>query len=64
MGPGLKNPLEPQCCDGSDELPGVCKNVCKEVGEEYRKKYQAEMKIRKTVSFWVYTRVLVSKQIV
>ncbi|KAF9448372.1 hypothetical protein P691DRAFT_800879 [Macrolepiota fuliginosa MF-IS2] len=41
---------EPQCCDGSDELPGVCKNMCKEVGEEYRKKYEAEMKQRKTGS--------------
>ncbi|KAF5364120.1 hypothetical protein D9756_000935 [Leucocoprinus leucothites] len=39
---------EPQCCDGSDELPGVCKNVCQEVGEEYRKKQEAEMKLRKT----------------
>ncbi|KXN92860.1 Glucosidase 2 subunit beta [Leucoagaricus sp. SymC.cos] len=41
---------EPQCCDGSDELPGVCKDVCKEVGEEYRKKHEAEMKLRKTGS--------------
>ncbi|KAJ7499351.1 glucosidase II beta subunit-like-domain-containing protein [Mycena latifolia] len=39
---------EPQCCDGSDERPGVCKNACKEIGEEYRKKRDAERKIQKT----------------
>lgn len=41
--------IEPQCCDGSDELPGVCKDVCKETGEDYRKALEAEMKLRKTV---------------
>ncbi|KAJ7087256.1 glucosidase II beta subunit-like-domain-containing protein [Mycena belliarum] len=41
---------EPQCCDGSDERPGVCKNACKEVGEAYRKKRDAERKIQKTGS--------------
>jgi len=40
---------EPECCDGSDELPGICVNRCKEVGEEYRKKRDAERKIQKTV---------------
>ncbi|KAF8211567.1 glucosidase II beta subunit-like-domain-containing protein [Mycena galopus ATCC 62051] len=39
---------EPQCCDGSDERPGVCKNACKEIGDEYRKKRDAERKIQKT----------------
>ncbi|KAJ7367858.1 glucosidase II beta subunit-like-domain-containing protein [Mycena albidolilacea] len=39
---------EPECCDGSDERPGVCKNACKEIGEEYRKKRDAERKIQKT----------------
>ncbi|CAK5262659.1 unnamed protein product [Mycena citricolor] len=39
---------EPQCCDGSDERPGVCKNACAEIGEEYRKKRDAEQKIQKT----------------
>lgn len=42
--------LEPRCCDGSDELLGVCENVCKTVGEKHRKKHEAEMKLRKTVS--------------
>ena len=42
--------LEPRCCDGSDELPGVCENVCKAVGEKYRKEHEVEMKLRKTVS--------------
>ncbi|CAA7269005.1 unnamed protein product [Cyclocybe aegerita] len=41
---------EPQCCDGSDEPAGLCPNQCKEVGEAYRKKYDAEMKLRKTGS--------------
>ncbi|EKM82097.1 hypothetical protein AGABI1DRAFT_35773 [Agaricus bisporus var. burnettii JB137-S8] len=40
---------EPQCCDGSDERPGVCKNVCEEVGEAHQKKNAAEMKLRKTL---------------
>ncbi|KAK7061346.1 glucosidase II beta subunit-like-domain-containing protein [Favolaschia claudopus] len=39
---------EPECCDGSDERPGVCRNACKEIGEEYRKKRDAERKIQKT----------------
>ncbi|KAJ7477158.1 glucosidase II beta subunit-like-domain-containing protein [Mycena galericulata] len=41
---------ESQCCDGSDELPGVCKNACKEIGEEYRKQRDALRKIQKTGS--------------
>lgn len=43
--------LEQECCDGSDELSGVCPNTCKEVGAEHRKKVEAERKLRKTVSF-------------
>ncbi|KAJ6627392.1 glucosidase II beta subunit-like-domain-containing protein [Mycena sp. CBHHK59/15] len=39
---------EPQCCDGSDERPGVCKNACKEIGDAYRKKRDEERKIQKT----------------
>lgn len=41
---------EPECCDGSDEAPGVCPNKCKEIGEAHRKQAEAERKIRKTVS--------------
>ncbi|KAI0733419.1 glucosidase II beta subunit-like-domain-containing protein [Fomitopsis betulina] len=41
---------EPECCDGSDERPGVCPNVCKEVGETYRKQQDAERKLRRTGS--------------
>ncbi|KAG8218281.1 glucosidase II beta subunit-like protein-domain-containing protein [Butyriboletus roseoflavus] len=42
--------LEPECCDGSDEAPGVCTNTCDEVGEAYRQKEEAERKLRKTGS--------------
>ncbi|KZT12656.1 uncharacterized protein LAESUDRAFT_668484 [Laetiporus sulphureus 93-53] len=41
---------EPECCDGSDERPGVCPNTCKEVGEAWRKQQAAERKVRKTGS--------------
>ncbi|KAH7888167.1 glucosidase II beta subunit-like-domain-containing protein [Phlebopus sp. FC_14] len=41
---------EPECCDGSDEVPGVCQNRCKEVGEIHRKKVEAEHKLRRTGS--------------
>ncbi|KAJ8456395.1 hypothetical protein ONZ45_g18736 [Pleurotus djamor] len=41
---------ETACCDGSDELPGVCPDRCKEIGEEYRKKRDEENKLRKTGS--------------
>ncbi|KAL4082116.1 glucosidase II beta subunit-like-domain-containing protein [Scleroderma yunnanense] len=41
---------EPECCDGSDEAPGVCPDRCKEAGEEYRKKREAEIRLRKTGS--------------
>ncbi|KAI8984963.1 endoplasmic reticulum protein [Trametes punicea] len=41
---------EPECCDGSDEAPGVCQNVCKEVGEAHRERVRAEQKLRKTGS--------------
>ncbi|RPD62087.1 endoplasmic reticulum protein [Lentinus tigrinus ALCF2SS1-7] len=47
VGDGL---CEPECCDGSDEAPGVCPNVCKEVGEAYRERVKAEEKLRKTGS--------------
>ena len=40
---------EAECCDGSDEEPGVCSNTCGEVGEAYRKKEEVERKLRKTV---------------
>ncbi|KAG6836620.1 hypothetical protein H0H93_005963 [Arthromyces matolae] len=46
----LKSFGEPDCCDGSDERPGVCKNVCKETGEVYRKKRDEARKLRKTGS--------------
>jgi protein kinase C substrate 80K-H len=38
---------EVECCDGSDEAPGVCPNKCKEIGAEYRKKRDAELKIQR-----------------
>lgn len=41
---------ELECCDGSDEQPGVCKNVCKEIGEAYRKQREEQRKLQKTVS--------------
>ncbi|EIW62173.1 endoplasmic reticulum protein [Trametes versicolor FP-101664 SS1] len=47
VGDGL---CEPECCDGSDEAPGVCKNACKEIGQAYRERVRAEQKLRKTGS--------------
>jgi len=41
---------EIECCDGSDEVPGVCTNTCEEVGKAHRKKEEAERKLRKTGS--------------
>ncbi|KAF8841281.1 hypothetical protein BDN67DRAFT_928581 [Paxillus ammoniavirescens] len=41
---------EPECCDGSDEAPGVCPNSCRQIGEVHRKKVEAERKLRKTGS--------------
>src|SRR6266581_1068072 len=41
---------EPECCDGSDEPPGVCPDICDKVGEEYRRTADAERKLRKTGS--------------
>ncbi|KAJ4472044.1 glucosidase II beta subunit-like-domain-containing protein [Lentinula aciculospora] len=41
---------ELDCCDGSDERPGVCEDVCKEVGQAHKKKVEEETKIRKTGS--------------
>ncbi|GLB33238.1 putative low-density lipoprotein receptor domain class A [Lyophyllum shimeji] len=39
---------ERECCDGSDERPGVCENVCREVGEADRKRREEERRLRKT----------------
>ncbi|CED84744.1 Protein kinase C substrate, 80 KD protein, heavy chain [Phaffia rhodozyma] len=39
---------DPECCDGSDEAPGVCENRCGEIGKEFRAARDAEAKIRKT----------------
>ncbi|TEB29436.1 hypothetical protein FA13DRAFT_1863628 [Coprinellus micaceus] len=47
VGDGL---CEADCCDGSDEQPGVCPNRCKEIGEAYRANRDAELKIQKTGS--------------
>ncbi|KZP21726.1 hypothetical protein FIBSPDRAFT_910677 [Athelia psychrophila] len=41
---------EKECCDGSDEAPGVCPNVCESIGAEYRRIRDAERKLRKTGS--------------
>lgn len=41
---------EPECCDGSDEAPGVCPNRCEEIGKAYRNQKEVEAKIRKTGS--------------
>ncbi|KAI0737137.1 endoplasmic reticulum protein [Irpex lacteus] len=41
---------ETDCCDGSDEKPGVCPNRCKEIGDAYKAKLAAERKLRKTGS--------------
>ncbi|GJJ07576.1 hypothetical protein Clacol_001779 [Clathrus columnatus] len=41
---------EQECCDGSDEAPGVCPNKCIEIGETYRQQREAELKLRKTGS--------------
>ncbi|EJD00926.1 endoplasmic reticulum protein [Fomitiporia mediterranea MF3/22] len=38
---------EAECCDGSDEEPGLCPNICEKVGKEYRERVEAENKIRK-----------------
>ncbi|PFH50340.1 hypothetical protein AMATHDRAFT_193421 [Amanita thiersii Skay4041] len=41
---------EPECCDGSDERPGVCRNTCKEIGDAFRKKREEELRIQRTGS--------------
>ena len=41
---------EPECCDGSDEAPGVCSNRCEAIGKAYRAQKEAEAKTRKTGS--------------
>ncbi|THH27716.1 hypothetical protein EUX98_g6470 [Antrodiella citrinella] len=38
------------CCDGSDERPGVCNNTCKSIGEEHRTRLAAKHKLQKTGS--------------
>lgn len=45
---------EQECCDGSDERPGVCVNRCNEIGEIYRKQKEAELKLRRTVINFIY----------
>ena len=42
---------EPECCDGSDELPGICPNTCDQVGIRHRELLEQEAKLRKTVRF-------------
>lgn len=49
---------EPECCDGSDEAPGVCPNKCEEIGKAYRAKVEAETKTRKTVCEHMRKRIL------
>jgi protein kinase C substrate 80K-H len=39
---------ESECCDGSDEAPGICPNVCHVVGEEVRRAQEADRKLRHT----------------
>lgn len=56
--PYLIDRQEPECCDGSDERAGVCKNTCKEIGEVYRAKQEAERKLRKTVCYGIITAFL------
>ena len=41
---------EPECCDGSDELPGVCPDICDKVGEEYQRAADEARKLRRTGS--------------
>lgn len=48
-GSGSFNTLEPECCDGSDERPGICPNICKSVGEAHKKKVAEQRKVQKTV---------------
>ncbi|KAG9030475.1 hypothetical protein FRB95_003925 [Tulasnella sp. JGI-2019a] len=45
VGDGL---CELECCDGSDEAPGVCPDRCQETGAVYRAEQAAIMKTRKT----------------
>ncbi|KAH9978251.1 glucosidase II beta subunit-like-domain-containing protein [Lactifluus volemus] len=41
---------EPTCCDGSDELAGVCENTCAILGDIYRKEQEAARKLQRTGS--------------
>ena len=40
---------EAECCDGSDERPGLCPNLCKQIGDVYQQQRKQEQKIQKTV---------------
>jgi hypothetical protein len=40
---------EKECCDGSDERPGLCPDRCKVIGDVYREQRKKEQKIQKTV---------------
>ena len=40
---------EKDCCDGSDERPGLCPNLCNQIGDAYRQQRKQEQKIQKTV---------------
>ena len=40
---------EKECCDGSDERPGLCPNLCMQIGDVYRQQRKQEQKIQKTV---------------
>lgn len=41
--------IESECCDGSDESPGICNDTCQVIGEEYRSRVASERKLQKTV---------------
>ena len=41
---------EAECCDGSDEAPGICPDVCHVAGAEHTRAIEAERRLRKTGS--------------
>jgi protein kinase C substrate 80K-H len=47
--------VEPTCCDGSDELAGVCENTCAMLGDIYRKEQEAARKLQRTVRIVTYS---------
>ena len=49
---------EKECCDGSDERPGVCPNLCKEIGDAYQQQRKKEQKIQKTVITFIIINLL------